>query len=85
MDDRPIPWWRNPAKLPFAVFLAIAVYFVWTEHRAHVIEFLPWLLVLACVGMHLFMHGGLGHGGDHGHGENNGSSRSRRDEGGSSR
>ena len=64
MDDRPTSWWRNPTKLPFAVFLAIGAYFLWTEHQAHVIEFLPWLLILGCVGMHFFMHGGHGgHGG----------------------
>ncbi len=54
------PWWRQPTKLPFAVFLAIGAYFVWTEHRVHIIEYLPWLLVLVCVGMHFFMHGGRG-------------------------
>jgi hypothetical protein len=48
-------------------FLAIAGYFLWTEHRAHLIaglSWLPWLLVLACVFLHSFMHGGHGgHGG----------------------
>ena len=36
--------------------------------QAHVIEFLPWILILGCVGMHLFMHGGHGHGARHDHG-----------------
>ena len=85
MDDRPKSWWRNPTKLPFAVFLAIGAYFLWTEHQAHVIEFLPWVLILACVGMHLFMHGGHGHGGSHGHGESDVRSASKPDEGGTSR
>ncbi len=44
-------------------FLAIAGYFLITEHYAHVVPFLPWLLLLACPLMHLFMHGG--HGGHH--------------------
>ena len=52
------------AALILIVFLAIAGYFLWTEHRAHVIQGLPWLLLLACPLMHLFMHGS--HGG-HGH------------------
>ena len=30
--------------------------------------FLPWVLILGCVGMHLFMHGGRSHGGGHSHG-----------------
>ena len=51
-------------------FLAIAGYFLVTEHRAHLalaIPYLPWLLLLACPLMHVFMHGG--HGGHGGHGE----------------
>lgn len=54
-------------KLAFAVFLAIAAFFLLSEHRAHVFGFLPYLLVLACPLMHLFHHGG--HGG-HRHGSN---------------
>jgi hypothetical protein len=64
--DVKLPWWRSPTMLPFVVFLAIAGYFLWTEHQAHVIQFLPWILVLGCVSMHFFMHGGHGHGGDGG-------------------
>ena len=49
-------------------FLAIAGYFLWTEHRAHLLgalSWLPWLLLLACPLLHLFMHGRHGgHGGD---------------------
>jgi DUF2933 family protein len=49
----------------FAGFAAIALVLLFTEHRAHVLGLLPWLFLLACPLMHLFMHGG--HGG-HGHG-----------------
>ncbi|AZE49089.1 hypothetical protein C4K04_3417 [Pseudomonas chlororaphis] len=45
----------------FLGFLAIAGYFLFTEHRAHVVPYLPFLLLLACPLMHLFMH--RGHGG----------------------
>jgi hypothetical protein len=38
------------------VFLAIALFFLWTEHRAHLLGALPWLLVLACPLMHFLMH-----------------------------
>ncbi len=62
MKDDSTPFWRNRSRLAFAVFLAIGGYFLWTEHQAHVIEFLPWLLILGCVGMHFFMHGGHGGG-----------------------
>ena len=45
-------------------FLAVAGFFLVTEHRAHLFGFLPFLLVLACPLMHFFMHGGHGHGGE---------------------
>lgn len=48
-------------------FLAVAGFFLFTEHRAHVLGILPYLLLLACPLMHLFMHGG--HGGHGGHGD----------------
>lgn len=43
-------------------FLAIALYFLFSEHRAHFIGFLPFLLLAACPLMHLF-HGHGDHGG----------------------
>lgn len=43
-------------------FVLIAAYFLLTEHRAHVVQFLPFVLVLACPLLHLFhRHGGRGH------------------------
>lgn len=50
-------------------FLAIAGYFLLSEHRAHAINYLPFLLLLACPLMHLFMHGGHGQHGGHEHGD----------------
>lgn len=47
-------WW---------VFAAIALFFLLSEHRAHLFGILPYLLLLACPLMHLFMHHGHG---DHG-------------------
>jgi hypothetical protein len=38
------------------VFGAIAFFFLWEEHRAHLLGALPWLLLLACPAMHLLMH-----------------------------
>lgn len=43
-------------------FTAIAVFLLWDEHEAHLLGALPWLLVLACPLMHVFMHRGHGHG-----------------------
>ena len=48
-------------------FLAIAAFFLQTEHRAHLFGALPFLFLLACPLLHLFMHGG--HGGHGGHGD----------------
>ena len=39
-------------------FLAVAGFFLFTEHRAHVLGILPYLILLACPLMHLFMHHG---------------------------
>lgn len=54
-------------KLPLMLFFAIAGYFLWTEHQAHVIEFLPYAFLIACLGIHFFMHGSHGSHGDHEH------------------
>jgi hypothetical protein len=50
--------WRH--KTALAVFLAIGLFFLVTEHRTHFFGALPYLLLLACPLMHLFMHGGHG-------------------------
>lgn len=39
-------------------FLVIAAFFLFAEHRAHLLGALPFLLLLACPLMHLFMHHG---------------------------
>ncbi len=47
-----------------AGFAVAAAYFLWTEHRAHVIQFLPWAFLALCPLMHVFMHHGHGTTGD---------------------
>jgi hypothetical protein len=39
-----------------ATFLAVAVFFLFTEHRAHLFGLLPYVLLAACPVMHLVMH-----------------------------
>jgi hypothetical protein len=52
-------------KFILFAFLGIIGYFLFVEHRAHLMGFLPWLFLLICPLMHLFMHGGHGdHGGN---------------------
>lgn len=57
-------WW---------IFAAIALFYLLSEHRAHLFGALPFLLLLACPLMHFFMHGrhhGHGNHSDHGdHGD----------------
>ena len=54
-------------KWVFVGFALIAGYFLFTEHRAHAIQYLPFVLLAACPLLHLF-HGHGGHGG-HEHGK----------------
>jgi len=55
-------------RMALVLFAVAAGYFLWTEHRAHVIEYLPWTFLLLCPLMHVFMHGS--HGGHGSHGSN---------------
>ena len=49
-------------------FAAVGAYFLFTEHREHLFQYLPYALLLACPLMHLF-HGHGGHGGHGAHGD----------------
>lgn len=64
--DQPSSW-RLPLWVAFCIFAAIAIFFLWEEHRAHILGLLPYALLLACPLIHIFMHRGHG-GGDHPHG-----------------
>lgn len=59
-------FWRSRYGIGWLVLAGIAAWFVWTEHRAHLLGALPWLVLLACPLMHVFMH--RGHHGRHGRG-----------------
>ena len=59
-------FWKSKAGLVGAGFLLVAIFFLLSEHRAHLFGVLPLLLILACPLLHLFMH--RGHHG-HRHGE----------------
>ena len=55
---------RSPSGLVLLAFLAIAGFFLVTEHTAHLFGVLPYALLLLCPLLHLVMHGGHGgHGG----------------------
>lgn len=50
-------------KIGWFVFAAVAGFYLWTEHRAHLLGALPFLLLLACPLIHLFVHHGHARGG----------------------
>lgn len=50
-------WLRSRTGLVFFGFAAIALFFLWEEHKAHILGVLPYVLFLLCPLMHLF-HGG---------------------------
>lgn len=64
-DPAPRPFWRSRYAIGWIVLTAVAGWFLWAEHRAHLLGVLPFLLLLACPLMHLFMH----HGRHGGHGQ----------------
>ena len=66
-DADPVSFWRSRYAVGLLVMGAVAAYFQLSEHRAHFFWALPFLLLLACPLMHVFMHGGYGgHGAAHG-------------------
>ncbi|WP_028229853.1 DUF2933 domain-containing protein [Paraburkholderia mimosarum] len=65
MDEVPHgarPFWKSRAAIAMTVFGLIAVFLMFSEHRAHFLGVIPYLLLLSCPLMHLFMHHGHGHG-----------------------
>ena len=50
----------DPRRLAWGgwFFAALALFFLLAEHRGHFFGVLPYLLLLACPLMHLFMHHG---------------------------
>ena len=65
-DELP-SFWRSRLGLGWLTLAAVAAWFLWTEHRVHLLGALPYLILLACPLMHVFMHHGH-HGNSHGHG-----------------
>ena len=60
-NAEPTGFWGSRYAIGLLVLGAIAAYFLLSEHRAHFFGALPFLLLLACPLMHVFMH--RGHGG----------------------
>ena len=68
-------FWGSRVGLVAIAFLAIVGALLLAEHRAHVLGLAPYLLILACPLMHIFMH--HGHGGHRAHDHGGSSARSK--------
>jgi len=55
-------FWNSRWGVGCLVLATIAGWFLWQEHRAHLLGALPYVILLACPLMHVFMHRG-----HHGH------------------
>ena len=69
-QPRPAPFYKSMptnAWVALGVVVAIVLFYLLTHHKTHVLDVLPYLLILAMIFMHVFMHGGHG-----GHGSSGG-------------
>ena len=64
MNDSSRNFWRTPNGIAALALIAGVLYFLLTEHRAHFFGALPYLILLLCPVMHIFMHRGHGSHGD---------------------
>lgn len=65
-------------KVVLIISLGVVTFYLLTEHRAHLLEYSNYIILLAFILMHVFMHSGHGGGhkghsgcGGHGHGKHN--------------
>lgn len=52
---------RTPLGWALSFVIAAAGVYLLVTHTGHVLSALPYLLLMACPLMHIFMHGGHGH------------------------
>ena len=88
MRPDPAPHERAPPRflrsrwaIGALVMGAVAGWFLLSEHRAHALAALPYLLLLACPLMHVFMHGSHRSHGGHGDGSEGAGTSDTRNEG----
>jgi hypothetical protein len=65
-NSAPRKFWSR-GNIVLIAFLAVGGFLLIAEHRAHLWGYWPFLILLACPLLHVFMHGG--HGGHGGAGE----------------
>jgi hypothetical protein len=66
-QTRPVSLKGPLTKLAIIALIVAAVYLLLTDHEAHILRVLPYLLLLACPVLHLLMHGRHGSRGNGGH------------------
>jgi hypothetical protein len=67
VENQDESWFKRHRWITY-IGLGVLGYFLLVEHREHVLPFLPYLFLSACLFMHSFMHGGHKHD-DHSHGQ----------------
>jgi|TARA_Y100001949_G_scaffold173328_1_gene178716 hypothetical protein len=60
MSQHSPSFWFTAKGLTALGIIGAASYFLLMEHREHLFEFLPYLILLLCPFMHIFMHSGHG-------------------------
>jgi hypothetical protein len=58
-------WLLSRTGMATVIAVAVLGFLVYTDHTAHLLGVVPYLLVLACPLMHIFMHRGHHHGARH--------------------
>ena len=66
MSNKSGSFWSTPTGWAALGLIGAASYFLLVEHTQHFFEYLPFLILLLCPLMHVFMHGSHG---KHGHEE----------------
>lgn len=69
MSSQHKSFWMSPKGFAAIGLIGATSYFLLMEHRQHLFQWLPFLILLLCPLMHLFMHGGHGGHGGHENGE----------------
>lgn len=62
MSNAKPSFWLSMQGMAALGLIGAVTYFLLAEHREHVFTLLPYLILLACPLMHVFMHRGHHHG-----------------------
>jgi hypothetical protein len=60
MSNKQRSFWSTPTGWAALGLIGAASYFLLMEHTQHFFQFLPYLILLLCPLMHVFMHGSHG-------------------------